>query len=71
MLHNFNMNITVTYDEEFTHEVEDKDDVEEAREEAERFAEYLISDDLQMGDIPADSFDISVESELIESVEEK
>lgn len=66
MLEAFELNITVEYDESFDHEVEDVEDVEQAREQAKDFGEMVIRDDIQMGDIPVDAFDITVEAERIE-----
>lgn len=66
MLENFELNISVEYDESFDHEIEDVEDIEEARKQAEEFGEMVIMDDLQTGAIPADAFDITVEAERIE-----
>ena len=66
MLTRFELNITVEHTESFDHEVEDVEDIEEAREMAESFGEQVVSDDLQTGDIPVDSFDITVEAEQVE-----
>lgn len=62
----FELNIKVTHEESFDHEVEDEEDLESARERAEEFGEMVVLDDLVTGDIPVDSFDVSVEAELVD-----
>lgn len=62
----FELNIKAEHEESFDHEVEEVESLEEAKEQAESFGEMVIQDDLKQGDIPVDSFNITVEAELVE-----